>query len=216
MVITIFTNIVWTLPKRIQVSWILKFWRILIFWKFLTIYIIDYHAVQRTNLPTYTIFIVQKYHKSSLTTDSLQKVGISNSLKPFMVYYSYYTLFFSIFKLSRPRTLNCIGQECQSFIVCFPEFFPYLEKMYAKNTVGPPVENTPKIKFGQLLFGRHTELEKPEIEVILSRNRQCITISDLKSFDTAYGHYILVCVSCILHCNTKDCLQMSKNVTRHL
>ena len=39
-----------------------------------------------------------------------------------VVYYSYYTLFFSIFKLSRPRTLNYIGQECQSFIVCFLEF----------------------------------------------------------------------------------------------
>ena len=103
---------------------------------FLTIYIIDYHAVQRTNLPTYTTFIVQKQHKSSLTTDSLQKVGISNSLKPFMVvYYSYYTLFFSIFKLSRPRTLNCIGQECQSFIVCFPEFF----LNYKRCTVGSRV-----------------------------------------------------------------------------
>ena len=69
--------------------------------------------------------------------------------------------------------------------------------MYAKNTVGPPVENTPKIKFGQLLFGRHTGLEKPEIEVILSRNRQCITISDLKSFDTAYG--ILHSCLCFLY-----------------
>ena len=48
---------------------------------------------------------------------------------------------------------------------------------YAKHTVGPPVENTPKMKFGQLLFGRQTGLEKPEIKVIFSSISYCNSTS---------------------------------------
>ena len=63
----------------------------------------------------------------------------------------------------------------------------------SKTTVGPPVENTPKKKIGQLLFGRHTRLKKPEIGLILSSISYWISASQYRNMSSLiYYQYFLV------------------------